>query len=1023
MKLARSPAIFSEFPEAAAYFKVPEDTLGTTWMADVIPSKDDRVQAMQKQMGGGWELPLEDPGDLITKERFLELHKRMTILDDGDGYDKKRVWGDSLDKLKALGNSDIGAMLTLSAFTHPETGKEMIAIICSAAPAGSMDGTALVLGPAPSGASDTLGDGTMEPSSAMRLLLPIGETAPSDINPVVAMISRGTRELLPASPSAAETLHANAFRDAIVFLKGQKLTQPYCLLVTTAEMPPRESEEYDLFGGPGTDYSPPKFHGDIQSCSAWATLDNELEPDECNYFIASRAIYLPRGTHGIPLGVPIDPKQCRDGATLAEICEDLTGMPSNVYAWMIDNPCLDLLLRAMAQDPRQMKIETHFMHEIAESWANWKAEDSMDSQATVTHIESLFRYRLLLDQALATTDRPMRKKLMTWLTKAMTVLENSPELTGISKDNLFDNNYLPFLIEPKTKDWTKRFHWTEMKKDVPEVISNYASIVLAADKRPAPSIVLKTTITSTNSPAETPPPKQRRSAADVLAALHADMRVTAKTPERAKTASELKKARESQLHVKRSIRFGNATEAPQELVKNQASTEFDSDEDTAEEEDEQDDSVVVIEQQTKKQRIGGTPPRAESYSRRTATRKNTFKPTGLCLPYEQAHPQLQSVFREGMELIQQHPPLEFLIPTAGKSQDRFNREQFIEEELESSATILAHFGAYAFPPKIRIGPLKEGEDSKIFPDFEMVLPGIVSKRYSVHVLETKDSAVLAVFFDTEIRAATTSQSLNVLRPSFKSTDFYQQVDQVKALQSGVLVCGETFSTTAAVVAGGISPLHFIITINSSAQSYRLPSNGWECRHVSTWLRNQVFWFGLMFRNPQRYPHLKSINDEVFPALLTGPLIGQYTWCLELFSDQRLQEVWDQLQSDKRLQVTAAFTMAIVQLWKLFLDWANPNDFESHCLTALLHSTVERSDLSVLNTTDIRLRDHSSLANELLSWRMAVSSCFNSTVLTAKCLPVTDFYNVTVPPGILPTGTKSEKGAATRGDSKTGSTLR
>lgn len=77
------------------------------------------------------------------------------------------------------------------------------------------------------------------------------------------------------------------------------------------------------------------------------------------------------------------------------------------------------------------------------------------------------------------------------------------------------------------------------------------------------------------------------------------------------------------------------------------------------------------------------------------------------------------------------------------------------------------------------------------------------------MLETKDSAVLAVFFDTEIRAATTSQSLNVLRPSFKSTEFYKPVDQVKALQSGVLVSGETFSTTAAVVAGGISPLHFV----------------------------------------------------------------------------------------------------------------------------------------------------------------------------------------------------------------------
>ncbi|GKY90329.1 hypothetical protein MPSEU_000006900 [Mayamaea pseudoterrestris] len=537
----------TEFGGAPVALSWPEEiALPTTWLGtDNVPPKGERAKAMELQLDGSWDKEKDKEKVLhkwLTKEEFYALNQRMSVkTKEPDDDDASDIYLGALDKLKMMGNANVGAMITLSSFSIPgQVLADNHALICSAAPSGTANGNAFLLqtNQATLDALDTSA-GAKEPSfllEAWSHLQPLNVAAPSSVNPVVSILTRNTRATLVTAPA---TRHSEVLHDALVFANGLKLTQPACFLVHKEDIP-KDHPAGKYFLGP----TPPTFTSGDKPFAIVTTkrpVTTENMPD-LRTLVQQRALFIPKGHHGIPLGVPFDHLRCHTGALLKAFCMEFTELPDEAYAWMIDNPILDTFLAACATQASAMKLDTLFMAQLHESWESWKLEQSLDSHLAILHPETKIRFSWMWDYLRHSLTKQWGNKLTLYEQKGMAILQQSPDIAEWNKEFLMDTIHLPLLVNPKAKLWIENFHIPFLRQNLLPIWNRFASVDLPAESSDdfiaSLRIELKDKISDAQSPSSAAKHNSQPAPAalDILAAM--GFSHTVATPNRAPTVAE-----------------------------------------------------------------------------------------------------------------------------------------------------------------------------------------------------------------------------------------------------------------------------------------------------------------------------------------------------------------------------------------------------------------------------------------------------------------------------------------------------
>ncbi|GKZ00904.1 hypothetical protein MPSEU_001042100 [Mayamaea pseudoterrestris] len=397
-----------------------------------------------------------------------------------------------------------------------------------------------------------------------------------------------------------------------------------------------------------------------------------------------------------------------------------------------------------------------------------------------------------------------------------------------------------------------------------------------------------------------------------------------------------------------------------------------------------------------------TPPRVQLRQHKDHTNNKPFSTSGIYLPYEQERTGLGPYF-PGNKPTKGHPVGHCLIPTVDQIDDpnMFSREKYIGGSLTAAMSQLAHFGAYAVPPTIRMGPPSEDTSQGVYENYALLLPGIISKAYCVNVLSGKqgqqETQQAGLYIANELEAASHSTFPTCFRPSFESDAFFRGNDHLRALQTGAIGTGETLS--ASNLTSCITPFHFITTITSNG-TFRLPADGFAPAQLAQLIRNMGWWIHLIFHFPSRFRKLREISSELSPFLLASPMAGHLFWLIDLLTHHPTQQAWTRLPAGNKLRATEATLVALQRLFKIFIDWSQNYFPEEHCVPVLLWAYPERSDVSAFDSS-IRMRDWKPLKEELATWRQDCTAAFNVTVFTSTAPPSSVLYSRPLPPYVLP----------------------
>ncbi|GKY91436.1 hypothetical protein MPSEU_000115900 [Mayamaea pseudoterrestris] len=987
----RFPSL-AEFGGAPVALSWPEEiSLPTTWLGtDNVPPKGERAKAMELQLDGSWDKEKDKEKVLhkwLTKEEFYALNQRMSVKkkEPDDDEDASDIYLGALDKLKMMSNANVGAMITLSQFAIP--GKDPLsnlALVCSAAPSGTANGNAFML-QQHSDFSDQLDTSAGDKElpflkEAWSHLQPTNVPSPSDVNPVVSILTRNSRATLVTAPDSRQ---ADILHDSLVFTNGLKLTQPACLLLHKDDIPV-EIGDGKLFLGP----TPPTFtSGDrpfaVNTMNRPVTAANM---HDVRTLVFQRALFIPKGHHGIPLGVPFDHSRCKTGQDFQQFCIEFTELPEEAYAWMLDNPVLDTFLAACAKNPMAMSSPTYFMAQLEDSWKDWRAEDTLDSQVAIAHPETNIRFRWMWDYLHHSLTKQWSSKLQQFETKGMAILAQSPDVEEWHKQYVSDAIHLPLLVNPKAKLWLENFHIHFLRQDLLHHWNRFASVDLPAESSAdfvrALRIELKSKISGAQSPtseAKTQRDQPAPESFDILAAM--GFSAVATTPLRAPTLAEDEQSRAALSLTANSHTKKRKASLDTSAHKRLGFSEIDYPTAT------DNDSVDYI--GTKP--ASYSPPRM-SFNIPAQKSQTNLSHSKLLLPYEQPHTHMMQYFTAGMAL--QRRKVDFLFPATNLQTDRFNRQAYVEDGLSDAIVLGAHFGAIAVDPKLRMGQ-RDNNQGCVFPDWQVLLPGYVSKKFTLNVLESKATGHVTNHFSNELRAAQHAIMETYARPSFASTDFFTTADNIKALQSGLLIAGDDATCSFNAY---ISPWSFIQTVQR--HGHRLQPQGLECDKLAQLTKNMAWYFHITYTNQVRFPFLREIHPELSPWLLASPFAGHLAWLIDLLSNQRLQECWSIMSNDRKLTCTIAVINTICDLWRIIIDWAMSRDADDHCVRVLLHSQQSRSDVCGFKAF---LDNHSfeSLSDAFTKWRHDTSLGIAIENFAAKELPIAGPFRRPAPLEVQP----------------------
>ncbi|GKY98498.1 hypothetical protein MPSEU_000806900 [Mayamaea pseudoterrestris] len=419
-----------------------------------------------------------------------------------------------------------------------------------------------------------------------------------------------------------------------------------------------------------------------------------VTPDTTGLAPMGRCFFLPKN-HGIPLAVAFQPEHCRSGAAFKNYCVEFTGLPEAVYQWMDDNPLLDMWLNGCY---------------VADTWTAWKGLESQAAFDTFRHPELVLRSRLLWDHLLHTLDGHWPDKLQQLGSHAMTIFDQSPDIAPFHSTRMDDMWYLPGLLNIKTQSWIKNFEIAFQKTDLPAWLNEFVRVDIAATlsveglaqlkilskhtqakeltpahnthaaRRPPPTALLSAMIRDRFQSEATSPPQVKQ---------HASQQ-TETTAKHSTPDEEL----DWQRRDRKRKQSGGPSIATQLDYRKHGHWE------------DSDDSVEVTGVR-KPPTHPATPPRVQQ-RQRNRVNTETLSTSGLHLPFEQIRTGITPYF-PGHAQTSREPVGHCLLPTVDDIDDpfMFNRTKYVVGTLNATMGLLAHFGAYAVPPTIRMGPTTE----------------------------------------------------------------------------------------------------------------------------------------------------------------------------------------------------------------------------------------------------------------------------------------------------------------------------